>query len=1105
MSNTPHASRRTVRRIVGSLTAAALAVPVLLLSSSPVAAFDVSPVASPDSLHVTADPLPTVQINGVVWDQVILGDTVYAVGEFSQARPAGSPLGVNETPRSNVLAYDLITGELITQFVANTNAEVKAITASVDGSRLYIGGLFTNVNGRNRYRVAALDPTTGAVITSFNAATNYVVHDLAVNDTTLYLGGKFANAGGAARLNVAAFDATTGAVLPWAPLPDDRVTAIALSPDGDRVFLGGMFGEVNGEVRRGLAAIDAATGDVLPWVPNDHFWAIGPNARFTALRVANGAVYGSGSTYGRNSGNLEGIFKADLETGEIEWVEDCHGDTYQFELINGYVYQAAHSHFCGNIGGQVQTDGANTQWGENMRHAFSFKDEASGQIRRDNWSYHNLEGYPSPSLTSWETRWQVGDYTGLSQAAWSVTGNSQYVVYGGEFPSVNNRQQQGLVRFAVRSIAPNKEGPRVFAADFQLNVVSPAPGEVRISFPANQDRDDHALTYDLLRNGSVVQTQVAESTFWDHPTLVFFESGLTPGQVANYRVRASDSTGNSVLSNIYPVTVATSGSPSPYVDQVVEDGANIYWRLGDTPGSSTAADSAALSTGGANEMEFGRPGAIVGDPDSAARTTGPNSRVVQPDFIAQSGPERNPAHDEFSIEIWFNTTTNVGGRLLGFGDRDDRTSSSNSRDRHLYLTDDGSVAFGVRTRAEGTGVTSSRERRAIQSGGGFNDGAWHHAVAVLDGNGMRLYVDGTLESSRSDVNSGHGYYGYWRVGGDGTSGFAGAPSSDWLDGDLDEAAVYYHALTPQQIQNHWILSGRAGNVAPTASFSWVASDLDVDFDGSGSTDLDGSIVSYAWTFGDGAMSSVESPSHTYAAADTYNVTLTVTDDEGATGVSSQQVTVVEPGSGVVFASDGFERAVGAGFGSADVGGAWTTLGNASWYSVDGQGVHALADAGRTRESYLSGVAAGDVTAMVDVSFDRVPTGGGMYSSLVVRQSGSSAYRARVRSTATSTALYLIQVANGSQTTLSATSVPGLVYNDGDVLRIKLEAVGSDPTTVSAKVWKVGTSEPVDWQLSVTNSTPALQGAGGVGMHTYLSASATAPDAARYDNLLVTWP
>lgn len=61
--------------------------------------------------------------------------------------------------------------------------------------------------------------------------------------------------------------------------------------------------------------------------------------------------------------------------------------------------------------------------------------------------------------------------------------------------------------------------------------------------------------------------------------------------------------------------------------------------------------------------------------------------------------------------------------------------------------------------------------------------------------------------------------------------------------------------------------------------------------GAGSTDADGTIASYAWTFGDNTTGAGVSPSKTYAAAGTYTATLTVTDDKGATATSTAQVTV----------------------------------------------------------------------------------------------------------------------------------------------------------------------------------------------------------------------
>src|SRR5215207_5252545 len=107
----------------------------------------ISPILDGGPAQVTADALPTVQINGVVWDQTIVGNRVYAVGEFTAARPAGSPLGSNHTAKSNILAYNLTTGQLDTGFTASLNGAGNTITSSPDGSRLYVGGSFTSVNG----------------------------------------------------------------------------------------------------------------------------------------------------------------------------------------------------------------------------------------------------------------------------------------------------------------------------------------------------------------------------------------------------------------------------------------------------------------------------------------------------------------------------------------------------------------------------------------------------------------------------------------------------------------------------------------------------------------------------------------------------------------------------------------------------------------------------------------------------------------------------------------------------------------------------------------------------------------------------------------------
>lgn len=84
--------------------------------------------------------------------------------------------------------------------------------------------------------------------------------------------------------------------------------------------------------------------------------------------------------------------------------------------------------------------------------------------------------------------------------------------------------------------------------------------------------------------------------------------------------------------------------------------------------------------------------------------------------------------------------------------------------------------------------------------------------------------------------------------------------------------------------------GGGGNVAPTANFTVAATGLTANFTDT-STDSDGSIASRSWNFGDGTTSTAANPSKTYAAAGTYNVVLTVTDNGGLTASKTQAVTV----------------------------------------------------------------------------------------------------------------------------------------------------------------------------------------------------------------------
>ena len=87
------------------------------------------------------------------------------------------------------------------------------------------------------------------------------------------------------------------------------------------------------------------------------------------------------------------------------------------------------------------------------------------------------------------------------------------------------------------------------------------------------------------------------------------------------------------------------------------------------------------------------------------------------------------------------------------------------------------------------------------------------------------------------------------------------------------------------------------NLPPVASFTSSISGLKVSFNGSGSSDADGTIASYAWEFGDDTKATGAVVDHTYSKAGIYNVKLSVTDNKGAIASKSDVIVVTTPTGG----------------------------------------------------------------------------------------------------------------------------------------------------------------------------------------------------------------
>jgi hypothetical protein len=123
----------------------------------------------------------------------------------------------------------------------------------------------------------------------------------------------------------------------------------------------------------------------------------------------------------------------------------------------------------------------------------------------------------------------------------------------------------------------------------------------------------------------------------------------------------------------------------------------------------------------------------------------------------------------------------------------------------------------------------------------------------------------------------------------------------------DASGDYFHPSISGQAKlaavswgaSYWPNGAPPPNQAPVASFTYSCSNLACSFDGSGSTDADGTVAAYSWTFGDSLSGTGVQVAHSFTAAGTYGVTLLVTDDDGATGSVTHQVTVSAAPSGTM--------------------------------------------------------------------------------------------------------------------------------------------------------------------------------------------------------------
>ncbi len=136
----------------------------------------------------------------------IKGTSVYVGGGFASVDTNGTTV-----TRNYAFAADATTGKLLS-WNPDANNQVNKIIANAAGTKFYLGGYFTAINGTARNYAACVGSGTGTLL-AWNPSPDYVVNDLLLDANLIYMGGYFNNINGTARTNLAAVDTSNSAVL----------------------------------------------------------------------------------------------------------------------------------------------------------------------------------------------------------------------------------------------------------------------------------------------------------------------------------------------------------------------------------------------------------------------------------------------------------------------------------------------------------------------------------------------------------------------------------------------------------------------------------------------------------------------------------------------------------------------------------------------------------------------------------------------------------------------------------------------------------------------------------------------------------------------------
>ena len=596
------------------------------------------------------------------------------------------------------------------------------VRANPAGTRVYVGGDFTDGRRLARGHVAAFDVATGDAGRLQRSRPTVRCAASRFAGDTVYVGGNFRSANGQPRDLLAAFSAAPGGQMTsWAPAVDGGyVWSMVMSPDqspGDRRRI--LHHASTATARTAWVRSNASTGATEPWAANGRIRSAGLNGAISSLpdrrypdlrhrlRVRRGRLVRGHLR--RRSQHREHQLGQRLPRRRVRHLPDGPG------RLHGVATPTT----ARSIDGFPDTN-PRSRW----QKAGAVRTYPTGTITKKDAYGWDFTGLPYSGLPTGTPTSSSATITTSKQAAWTVTGNSDYVVLGGEFPTVNGIAQQGLVRFAKRPIAPQQD-----EADRQHRV-QPGPtstesGKVRVLFSSIWDRDDATITYDVFRSpldegrhDDPQRQRVLEAAQRSSPPTPAWR----PGSSVRYQVRATDADGNIQYSAWSPYVTVSDAAPSPFARRIAASDPAHHWRLNEPSGPvlDSVGDLQAAVTGGT----LGAAGAVLG---------GHSGRRWRQQLDHHEGHRRRRAH--VSVEAWVKTTSTRGGRVVGFGAAATGTSASGATDRVLYLDNSGRANFAInngsyrtvtaaRASTTASGTTSSASPAATACGCSWTGCGW---------------------------------------------------------------------------------------------------------------------------------------------------------------------------------------------------------------------------------------------------------------------------------------------------------------------------------------------------------------------------------------------